>query len=139
MPRDTGRMAKSDRSEDAYRFRTPMLRNVALTAPYGHNGAFPDLAGIIRHHADPAVSLANWAPDMARLPDVPWLSAVDFIIHSDRFEAARQAAVKPQPQPALTEAEVTDLVAFLNSLTGGQSRHGRLGRPETVPSGLPVD
>ncbi len=139
MPRDTGRMAKSDRSEDAYRFRTPMLRNVALTAPYGHNGAFPDLAGIIRHHADPAASLANWAPDMARLPDVPWLNAVDFIIHSDRFEAARQAAVKPQPQPALTEAEVTDLVAFLNSLTGGQSRHGRLGRPETVPSFLPVD
>ena len=41
--RDVGRMAETDRIEDSYRFRTPSLRNVALTAPYGHNGAFPDL------------------------------------------------------------------------------------------------
>ena len=33
--RDVGRLGESDRIEDAYRFRTPMLRNVALTAPYG--------------------------------------------------------------------------------------------------------
>ncbi|MEM7198276.1 MAG: cytochrome c peroxidase, partial [Pseudomonadota bacterium] len=38
MPRDVGRMGFTDRLEDAYRFRTPPLRNVALTAPYGHNG-----------------------------------------------------------------------------------------------------
>ncbi|MEM6590193.1 MAG: cytochrome c peroxidase, partial [Pseudomonadota bacterium] len=37
--RDVGRMGESDQLEDAYAFRTPMLRNVALTAPYGHNGA----------------------------------------------------------------------------------------------------
>ena len=38
VPRDDGRMAETDRPEDAYLFRTPMLRNVAPTAPYGHNG-----------------------------------------------------------------------------------------------------
>ena len=41
--RDVGRMAETDRLEDAYRFRTPSLRNVALTAPYGHNGAIKRL------------------------------------------------------------------------------------------------
>ena len=43
--RDVGRMAASDRMDDAYRFRTPSLRNVALTAPYGHNGGFSDAGG----------------------------------------------------------------------------------------------
>ncbi|MEL6206267.1 MAG: cytochrome c peroxidase, partial [Pseudomonadota bacterium] len=51
--RDVGRMAETNRLEDAYRFRTPSLRNVALTAPYGHNGAYPTLEGMIRHHLDP--------------------------------------------------------------------------------------
>ena len=50
MPRDVGRMGESDALEDAYRFKTPRLRNIALTAPYGHNGAYPTLEGIIRHH-----------------------------------------------------------------------------------------
>ena len=41
--RDVGRMGETDDLDDAYRFRTPSLRNVALTAPYGHNGAYADL------------------------------------------------------------------------------------------------
>jgi len=41
IPRDVGRMGKTNLTEDAYRFRTPSLRNAALTAPYGHNGAYP--------------------------------------------------------------------------------------------------
>ena len=45
--RDVGRMGETDDLADAYRFRTPSLRNIALTAPYGHNGAYPDLEGII--------------------------------------------------------------------------------------------
>ena len=50
--RDVVRMDESDNIEDAYRFKTPRLRNVALTGPYGHNGAYPDLEGI-RHHLAP--------------------------------------------------------------------------------------
>ncbi|MCY0151234.1 hypothetical protein OEG86_02000 [Hoeflea alexandrii] len=66
--RDVGRMAESDRLEDAYRFRTPMLRNVALTGPWGHNGAYATLEGIVRHHLDPIASLEAWTPDMVLLP-----------------------------------------------------------------------
>ena len=36
---DTGRGMISGLDEDKYRFRTPSLRNVTLSAPYGHNGA----------------------------------------------------------------------------------------------------
>ncbi|MEL7183215.1 MAG: cytochrome c peroxidase, partial [Pseudomonadota bacterium] len=62
LPRDVGRMAETDDLADAYRFRTPSLRNVTLTAPYGHNGAYPTLGGIIRHHADPLAALDAWDP-----------------------------------------------------------------------------
>ncbi|WP_298436160.1 cytochrome c peroxidase [uncultured Jannaschia sp.] len=139
LPRDTGRMAETDDLEDAYRFRTPSLRNVTLTAPYGHNGAYPTLEGIIRHHADPLGALTAWTPDLAKLPDAPWLAAVDFAIRDDRREMARVAARVDIVPVELSDGDIADLVAFLGALEGGASRHGRLGRPDAVPSGLPVD
>ncbi|MFP7571851.1 cytochrome-c peroxidase [Marivita sp. S2033] len=138
-PRDVGRMGATDDLEDAYRFRTPGLRNVALTAPYGHNGAYDNLLDMVRHMADPLGARARWTRDKARLPDVPWLSEIDFIIQSDRLEMERQASfVDAEPVP-LTDIEIDDIVAFLHSLTGKTARQRPLGRPETVPSGLPVD
>ena len=51
--RDVGRMGESDNFEDMYKFKTPSLRNVSLTFPYGHNGAYPTLKGIVKHHLNP--------------------------------------------------------------------------------------
>ncbi|MEM9973782.1 MAG: cytochrome c peroxidase [Pseudomonadota bacterium] len=137
--RDVGRMGETNRLEDAYRFRTPMLRNVALTGPYGHNGAYPTLESMVRHHLNPAAARAAWTPDMARLPEVPWLAAVDFVIRTDNREMARQAAVLDIAPVDLSEGEVAELVAFLNALTGETAETRPLGRPDTVPSGLAVD
>ncbi|MEL7275208.1 MAG: cytochrome c peroxidase [Pseudomonadota bacterium] len=137
--RDVGRMAESDRLEDAYRFRTPSLRNVALTAPYGHNGAYRTLAEMIRHHLDPQASFDAWTPERVDLPDVPALAKVDFIAFEDRRERARlRDRVDLEPQK-LTDGEILELEAFLNALTGTQSVKGRLGRPDHVPSGLSVE
>ena len=119
--RDVGRMSESDRLEDAYAFRTPMLRNVALTAPYGHNGAFPTLKGIVQHHLDPAASAAAWRRQDARLPKVPWLQRADFLVQSDRFEMARQASAVSIEPVRLTDREIDDVVAFLHALTGTKS------------------
>ena len=127
--RDVGRMGESNRIEDAYRFRTPMLRNVALTAPYGHNGAFPDLESMIRHHLDPQTSLANWTPAMAALPQVPWLQKADFVVWQDRFEMQRVRNTIDIVPVALTDAEIDALVAFLNALTGTSV--------DTPPFGVP--
>ncbi|WP_299370927.1 cytochrome c peroxidase [uncultured Tateyamaria sp.] len=139
MVRDVGRMGESDALEDAYAFKTPMLRNVALTAPYGHNGAYPTLEGIVRHHLAPLAMLDRWTQDMADLPDVPWLSGIDFMVWQDRIEMARHRAVVPRSVTPLDDREVADIVAFLGALTGATARGGKLGVPDTVPSGLPVD
>jgi len=137
--RDVGRMGESDALEDAYRFRTPSLRNVSLTAPYGHNGAYPTLEGIIRHHLDPVDSRQTWTPDMAALPSAPHIEAIDFVVFQDKREMARQArALDIEPQ-SLSDEEIDALVAFLESLTGKKAQQGRLGVPKSVPSGLPVD
>jgi len=139
ISRDVGRMAETNLLEDAYKFRTPSLRNVALTAPYGHNGAYPTLEGIIRQHADPLGARQAWTPDLANLPDVPWLAPSDFAIRQDTREMARQLAAIEMPAMTLSDPEIADLVAFLNALTGETALERPLGRPDSVPSGLPVD
>jgi cytochrome c peroxidase len=137
--RDVGRMAASDRLEDAYRFRTPSLRNVALTAPYGHNGAYRTLEGIVRHHLQPEEAFRAWTPEMTDLPDVAWLEGADFLPFQDKFERERLAARCDIEPTVLTDQDVSEIVAFLHALTGTQSIKGRLGRPASVPSGLEVN
>lgn len=140
MVRDTGRMAESDSLEDAYRFRTPMLRNVELTAPYGHNGAYPTLDGIIRHHLNPDQMLANWQPELAALPDAPWLEPIDFVVWQDSRELARQKLFRGIEPMALSDLEIDAITAFMKALTGTSSvTFPPFGVPATVPSGLPVD
>jgi cytochrome c peroxidase len=136
IPRDVGRLGKSDLKADAYRFRTPMLRNVALSAPYGHNGAYPTLEGIIRHHVavDP-----KWSRDMLKLPAAPWIEHVDFAIQDNPREVARLMRHRDTKPKYLTEAEISKLVAFLNALTGTTIDNPPLGIPISVPSGLPLD
>ncbi len=137
--RDVGRMGETDDLADAYRFRTPSLRNVALTAPYGHNGAYPTLEGIIRHHLDPLAALDRWRPDMANLPAAPWLEAIDFVVWDDRLEMERfRRRVDITPRK-LTDDEVAALVDFMDALSGRSAQSLPLGIPDRVPSGLPVD
>jgi cytochrome c peroxidase len=139
MPRDVGRMGETDLLSDAYRFRTPSLRNVALAAPYGHNGAYPNLGDMIRHHLDPVGARAAWTNDMAALPVAPWMGGVDFAIQQDSREMARQQAVLDIVPVTMNATQVADIESFLHALTGNMAEERPLGRPATVPSGLPVD
>ena len=45
---DPGRYAVTGREQDRYMWRVQSLRNIALTAPYFHNGAVADLAEAVR-------------------------------------------------------------------------------------------
>ena len=47
---DEGRFQVSGREEDRRRFKTPTLRNVALTAPYMHDGSMATLEDVIEHY-----------------------------------------------------------------------------------------
>lgn len=57
---DHGRLLHTSIISDKYKFRTPMLLNVQVTGPWSHAGAFADLKQMIKHHFDPAKSLANY-------------------------------------------------------------------------------
>lgn len=47
---DKGRMKITLKKEDSLRFRVPSLRNVAVTAPYGHDGRFFSLIEVMEHY-----------------------------------------------------------------------------------------
>ncbi len=135
--RDRGRINFTDRIEDAWKFRTPSLRNVADTAPYGHSGAYPTLDAVIRHHLDPVASLRNYDRNLATLPehgDHNDFAALD----NERVVDAIAVANELQPID-LNNTEINELVAFLESLTDPGALRGRLGQPDAVPSRLPLD
>ena len=50
---DFGREQVTGIDADRYHFRTPSLLNVAVTAPYGHSGAYQELTQVVRHYIDP--------------------------------------------------------------------------------------
>jgi cytochrome c peroxidase len=137
--RDVGRMGESDDLADAYRFKTPQLRNIALTGPYGHNGAYASLENMVRHHLNPMQMRDEWKPEMAQLPKAEWLEAIDFVVMADKREMARQRSHLDIKPIQLNDREIDDLVTFLHSLTGANAMSLPLGVPESVPSGLPID
>ena len=133
--RDEGRFRVTGHPEDLYAFRTPSLRNVVETAPYGHAGAIPDLADYLRAHADPATAWAGYDTAQARIPA---METNDWRILQDAAERDAILQVASQTPRRLSEDEVAALVAFLGSLTDRAAIDGRLGVPEAVPSGLTV-
>lgn len=137
--RDIGRMRVSNRPEDAYAFRTPSLRNVTATGPWGHAGAFSDLTAFLRHHSRPDQGMAGYDPAQAVL--VPFQPRkADWAIRDQPAEAEAIAAAAIRPTgPTLDDAQVARIIAFLGSLRDQGAIDGRLGVPASVPSGLPVD
>ena len=51
-PADPGREGVTSISSDKGRFRVPTLRNIALTAPYMHDGRFKILRDVLNHYSD---------------------------------------------------------------------------------------
>lgn len=106
---DNEKLTASDKGEkDTYAFRTPTLRNVALTAPYMHSGKLLSLANVLNFY--------DVIKDGDQLnPNVP-VSRLD----------------------SLLRARVTrsnDLIEFLHALT--DERFDK-SVPTGVPSGLAV-
>ncbi|MGB5864315.1 MAG: cytochrome c peroxidase [Sulfitobacter sp.] len=132
---DTGRHLVTGDRADMFAFRTPSLRNVVHTGPYGHAGGHADLHEFITAHSDPVAGLAAFD---ASAVDLPVMAVDDFIIMQDPKQvAAIAAAVRVEPV-SLSETEIAQIVAFLDTLTDTAAIAGRLGIPAAVPSGLPV-
>ena len=110
-----------------------------MTAPYGHNGAYPTLEGIIKHHLNPKKMNKIWKPKLANLPKAKWLEDIDFVIFSDKREQERILSSIDIKPINLSDKEIYYLVEFLKSLTGKSGNNRPLGKPNKVPSGLLID
>lgn len=134
QPYDLGRARETGSDCDRFAFRTPPLRNVAITGPWMHNGAFTTLEETVRHHLNPAANLQSYDPVQLAVDlrdtcqDQPEVLAM--ILASESDSASRQVQ--------LSAEEMQDLLAFLNALTAPGALDLSNTIPDSVPSGLPV-
>jgi len=87
---DLGRELVTGRPSDRAKFKTPSLRNIAITPPYMHDGRFTTLEEVIRHY-DHGVKRSSTVDPLLQFSIDPGLG--------------------------LSEADIADLVAFLKTLT----------------------
>ena len=131
---DYGRQRESGDAADRFAFRTPPLRNVALTGPWMHNGAYATLNDAVRHHLDAADSLAAYTGAHLR-PDVQATLRTEPAVVADQL-----GTLDPwmQDPPRLSAREIDQILAFLHAQTSPSALS--LGHlvPDSVPSGLPV-
>jgi cytochrome c peroxidase len=128
---DFGRMRKTGNTADRYKFRTPPLRNVELTAPYGHDGAIVSLRNWVDHYTQSDVKLRNY--DVNQLE--PLLRGT-LQPTADAILATRDGRLGRMNVSQQTVDEITE---FLKALTDPASRNLAPVVPTSVPSGLPVD
>lgn len=62
---DEGRARVTNNPADAGKFKVPSLRNIALTAPYMHDGRFRTLEDVVEHYSSGIVSSSTLAPSLA--------------------------------------------------------------------------
>lgn len=117
---DEGRFYVTGRDEDRYKFRVPPLRNVALTAPYFHAGAYQTLSDVIEHYRGGFTSIDRYQSE--------WLNIFNSFYggrlfvetnHYMIFKKKDQAhTILKNKEIKISESEKADLLKFLDqSLT----------------------
>lgn len=132
---DLGRFLETGHAADRYAFRTPPLRNVTLTAPYMHNGAYADLRAAVRHHLNPAGSLLIYDPTALPATYQATVQA-EAEVTTDVLASLDARLAAP---PVLTDAQLADVMTFLGALTSPSAADLSGLVPQSVPSGLPVE
>ncbi len=133
-PLDLGRGGITDRPRDKFKFRTPPLRNVALTGPWMHSGAYTNLEAAVRHHLDPKESLRNY--DSSQIdPRYKDMVHNKEIIEAGVLNSVDGTVANPI---SLSDQELSDLMDFLRALTDPKALDEYSEIPNEVPSGLPV-
>jgi cytochrome c peroxidase len=96
---DVGREAVTGRPEDRGRFRTPSLRNIALTAPYMHDGRFATLGQVVDFYAKGGTKNPNLDPDI-RPFDITPAQKADLVAFLNAL-TGELPQVTPSDPPAL--------------------------------------
>ena len=112
-PLDIGRGEELQFKEYKFAFRVQPLRNVELTAPYFHSGAYATLEAVVRHY--------NHADSAQRNFDASQLTpAVRALYHGDdktKSTVLETLDFRLRDPLRLSQTEQSQLVAFLKSLT----------------------
>lgn len=111
-------LAEPDAGDGRFRFRTPSLRNVALTSPYMHNGVLATLEEVLGFY-DRGRSENSAVADGRRRGE----------------RGTPQVDRRFRRVDDMSEAQMSDIIAFLGALTDGDFDRAI---PRQVPSGLPV-
>ncbi len=135
---DFGLERETGDASDRFKFRTPPLRMVAQTAPYGHSGAYDTLEDVVRHHLNPVDSLNNYDTSQAVLPSRADLDALDFVVQNDPARRQAIANANELAPISLSDRDVERIVAFLQALTDQSCIDLRRDVPASLPSGLPL-
>ena len=117
------------------KFKVPTLRDIALTAPYFHNGRFATLQDAVGFYVRRDTDPQQWYPAAAdgtvtKFDDLPAIYGGAFVVNpadpaSDGgYVGNVNTSEIPYNRrlggtPALNTAEIADLVAFLCTLTDG--------------------
>lgn len=127
---DFGRMRVTGDPADQYLFRTTPLRNVELTAPYGHDGAITSLRGFVEHYSESDLKLAAYDPMQLE----PALRGT-LLTTTPAILSQRDTLLKGV---VLTTDLVNKLMDYMSALTDDAARNLNRTIPRRVPSGLPV-
>jgi cytochrome c peroxidase len=128
---DFGRMNVTGDAADQYKFRTSPLRNVELTAPYGHDGAIVALRDFVAHYSESDAKLFGFDPMQLE----PGLRGT--VVPS-------AAAILANRDPLLAGVVIPDdlvdkLMDYMRALTDDAARDLSKSVPVRVPSKLPID
>jgi cytochrome c peroxidase len=116
-------LAQPDAGAGRFRFRTPSLRNVALTAPYMHNGTLATLQDVLRFYNNGRSENPNVSNDRDRDRD-----------RGRGDNGLARVSGQFRRVDSMSDGEMSDIIAFLNALT--DTNFDRT-IPARVPSGLP--
>ncbi len=111
------RIDLGDRPEYCGMFKAPSLRNVALRKSFFHNGVFHDLRRVLEFYVERDIHAEKWYPrnadgTVAKFDDLP-------ARYHDNVNVEPPFDRKPGDAPALSPAEIDDVIAFLQTLTDG--------------------
>jgi cytochrome c peroxidase len=128
---DFGRMRETGNPAERYAFRTPPLRNVELTGPYGHDGAFFSLRDFVAHYSESHLKLRAFTGNELE----PTLRGT-LLANVEEILATRDPLLEGVVFPDEVIDEVTE---FMKALTDPAARDLSGVVPARVPSGLPID
>jgi cytochrome c peroxidase len=94
-------------------FKVPTLRNIALTAPYMHNGLFDNLRDAVAYYATRDTDPKKWFPDGKKFNDLPPQFHANVDVETPPYQR------RPEQRAQLNDDEIDDIVAFLRTLTDG--------------------